>query len=259
MSISPSEIAVTQIRSYFTTSFGTSVPEDQVAAEVWKTLESPIFKQHIFAENLLVILDHATYRYRYVSPQYEEFFEVPIEEAMQKGPDVIIAKLLPADKAKAFEIFKALTECMMALPAHERLHFTLKYVYNIRLSSGIKSIHQHMIPLALNKEGFPYLMLAILSDISSFRKDHSIHYKLTLNVPGEPSRILLQNTGESRLTGREKEIVLHLAEGHDSQAIADKLFISEATVRTHRKNILEKTAAKNTVHLVRLAVANGWI
>ncbi len=60
-------------------------------------------------------------------------------------------------------------------------------------------------------------------------------------------------------TGREKEIVHLLANGFDSNGIAEKLFISEGTVRTHRKNILQKTEARNSVHLVRMAVANGWV
>ena len=81
-------------------------------------------------------------------------------------------------------------------------------------------------------------------------------------MPDQPTKILATgNSGESVdfLTDREREIVHQLADGHDSQTIADKLFISHDTVRTHRRNILEKTGAKNTVHLVRLAVANGWI
>ena len=48
-------------------------------------------------------------------------------------------------------------------------------------------------------------------------------------------------------------------DGLDANAIAAKLFISEGTVRTYRKNILEKTGAKNSVHLIRMAVANGWV
>ncbi|MFM8741228.1 MAG: hypothetical protein ACKOC0_13640 [Cytophagales bacterium] len=30
-------------------------------------------------------------------------------------------------------------------------------------------------------------------------------------------------------------------------------------MRKHRENILQKTGAQNSVHLVRMAVANGWV
>lgn len=56
------------------------------------------------------------------------------------------------------------------------------------------------------------------------------------------------------LTRREKEILELLAEGLTSQAIADKLFLSNYTIDTHRKNMLQKFNVKNTpslLHVVR--------
>ena len=100
------------------------------------------------------------------------------------------------------------------------------------------------------------------SDITEFKTQQGIHYKVSLNIPGQSIKILLSGNSyqiSSSLTVREKEIVSHLSEGLDANAIAEKLFISEGTVRTHRKNILLKTGAKNSVHLVRMAVANGWV
>jgi DNA-binding CsgD family transcriptional regulator len=59
------------------------------------------------------------------------------------------------------------------------------------------------------------------------------------------------NTKLSELLGkREIEIVSLLAKGYSSKIIAEKLFISENTVSTHRKNILRKTGAKSTPELV---------
>ncbi|MBL0133790.1 MAG: helix-turn-helix transcriptional regulator [Chitinophagaceae bacterium] len=39
-------------------------------------------------------------------------------------------------------------------------------------------------------------------------------------------------------------------QGHTNNDIAEKLFISYETVKSHRKNILEKTGAKNTAALI---------
>jgi DNA-binding NarL/FixJ family response regulator len=55
------------------------------------------------------------------------------------------------------------------------------------------------------------------------------------------------------LTRREKEILTLIAEGHTNQEIAGLLFISAATVDTHRKNLLLKLKAKNTAALVKIA------
>lgn len=57
------------------------------------------------------------------------------------------------------------------------------------------------------------------------------------------------------LSKREKEVLQHLALGHDSAEIARILFISEATVKTHRKNIRNKLNAESNYDLLQFAQA----
>jgi DNA-binding NarL/FixJ family response regulator len=56
------------------------------------------------------------------------------------------------------------------------------------------------------------------------------------------------------ITRREKEVLALIAEGLTNLEIAEKLFISNTTVDTHRKNLLIKFEAKNTAALVRAAM-----
>ncbi len=56
------------------------------------------------------------------------------------------------------------------------------------------------------------------------------------------------------LSKREIEIIRCLSEGKNSKAIAEKLVISEHTVRTHRRNIMQKLQVKTSAELVRLAM-----
>lgn len=46
-------------------------------------------------------------------------------------------------------------------------------------------------------------------------------------------------------TSREKEIFVLLLEGNTNNAISEKLYISDNTVKFHIKNILKKTQCKN--------------
>jgi DNA-binding NarL/FixJ family response regulator len=62
------------------------------------------------------------------------------------------------------------------------------------------------------------------------------------------------NTSTTMLTRREKEVLQLIAEGLTNQEIADRLFVSVSTVDTHRKNLLQKMAAKNTAALVKIAM-----
>ena len=70
----------------------------------------------------------------------------------------------------------------------------------------------------------------------------------------EVSQVLRkQNDAGIVLTRREKEVLELIADGMTNNVIAQKLFISPATVDTHRKNLLAKLEAKNTASLVRIA------
>ncbi len=55
------------------------------------------------------------------------------------------------------------------------------------------------------------------------------------------------------LTRREKEILQLLAKGFTSNEIASRLFLSNYTVDTHRKNMLQKFNVHNTQALVNIA------
>lgn len=55
------------------------------------------------------------------------------------------------------------------------------------------------------------------------------------------------------LTERETEILRLIAHSYTNKEIGDKLFISEFTVATHRRNLKRKLHAENTADLVRFA------
>jgi DNA-binding NarL/FixJ family response regulator len=56
------------------------------------------------------------------------------------------------------------------------------------------------------------------------------------------------------LTRREKEILLHIADGLITSVIAEKLFISPLTVETHRRNLMQKFNVSNSPALIKKAM-----
>ncbi len=62
-----------------------------------------------------------------------------------------------------------------------------------------------------------------------------------------------------RLTGREREILKLIAEGHTSKEIASLLFISLKTVLGHRTKIMEKLDIHNRTELIKYAVRKGIV
>lgn len=63
----------------------------------------------------------------------------------------------------------------------------------------------------------------------------------------------------SSLTERETEVLKLIAEGYTNQEIAERLFISMTTVKTHVGNILEKIGAQNRVQAVIFAFQHGLV
>ncbi|MEO6902900.1 MAG: response regulator transcription factor [Bacteroidia bacterium] len=61
------------------------------------------------------------------------------------------------------------------------------------------------------------------------------------------------------ISDREMEIIKLIAEGLSNKEVADKLFLSNHTVTTHRKNIMSKLGVNNTAGLVLFAVRENLI
>ncbi len=64
-------------------------------------------------------------------------------------------------------------------------------------------------------------------------------------------------TVETPLSDREKEVLKLIVAEMTNAEIAQKLFISVRTVDAHKRNLLEKTGAKNVAGLVLFAVEKG--
>jgi DNA-binding NarL/FixJ family response regulator len=64
---------------------------------------------------------------------------------------------------------------------------------------------------------------------------------------------------KSRITTRENQLLLLIADGFTDPEIAIELGISKNTVSTHRKKLLKKLEAKNSAHLVKKACLMGLV
>lgn len=59
--------------------------------------------------------------------------------------------------------------------------------------------------------------------------------------------------GRPKFTKREKQILQLIAQGKTTAGIADELFLSPLTVETHRRNMMQKLAVKNSIELINIA------
>jgi DNA-binding NarL/FixJ family response regulator len=78
-------------------------------------------------------------------------------------------------------------------------------------------------------------------------------------VPTAVAQQLAEHFSSESLTQREMDVLRHLAEGNRNRDIAEKLFISEETVKVHVKNIMAKLGASDRTQAVGIAVRRGFI
>jgi DNA-binding NarL/FixJ family response regulator len=101
--------------------------------------------------------------------------------------------------------------------------------------------------IILVSEGQPFYSPKVLSTVMNSLSSPVAKKKKSRFEPSIP------------LTEREKEVLVLIIKEYSNQEIADKLFISKRTVDAHKRNLLEKTGAKNVAGLVIFALNNEII
>lgn len=78
-------------------------------------------------------------------------------------------------------------------------------------------------------------------------------------VQTEVARDLAQHAADEVLTNREVEILKLIADGCSNKLVADRLHISEETVKGHVRNVLHKLKANDRTHAVTIALHRGFL
>jgi len=78
-------------------------------------------------------------------------------------------------------------------------------------------------------------------------------------IPTEIAAHLAEHLSDEALTDREIDVLKHVGGGNRNRDIAERLFISEETVKVHIKHIMEKLGASDRTQAVAIAVRRGII
>jgi len=77
--------------------------------------------------------------------------------------------------------------------------------------------------------------------------------------PQEIAANLAEHFSNDELTPREIEVLKHIAEGNRNRDIAEKLYVSEETVKIHIRHIMDKLDAGDRTQAVAIAIRRGII
>jgi len=78
-------------------------------------------------------------------------------------------------------------------------------------------------------------------------------------IPTQIAAHLAEHLSDEALTDREIEVLGQIAGGNRNRDIAEKLFITEETVKVHIKHIMEKLGASDRTQAVAIGVRRGII
>jgi len=78
-------------------------------------------------------------------------------------------------------------------------------------------------------------------------------------IPPEIAVELAEHHTDDALTDREIEVLQQVAAGNANKIVANKLCVSQETVKTHMKSILAKLGANDRTHAVTIALKRGII
>ena len=112
-----------------------------------------------------------------------------------------------------------------------------------------------MVRRLVFQAGEPYLLKGMLRKelLETIRAVHAGRRR----IPTEIAIELAHQHAADMLTARETEVLQLVASGHANKAIADRLVISEETVKTHMKSIMAKLGANDRTHAVTIALRRG--
>lgn len=99
------------------------------------------------------------------------------------------------------------------------------------------------------KSMLPAELIAVIRQVHAGKK----------HIPADVAANLAEHVGEESLTERERDVLQHLAEGSRNREIAERLLISEETVKVHVKHILDKLGASDRTQAVAIGVRRGII
>jgi DNA-binding NarL/FixJ family response regulator len=91
--------------------------------------------------------------------------------------------------------------------------------------------------------------------VDVIRQVHSGKKKIPLQV----AQRLAEHLSDEALTAREIEVLNQVAGGNRNRDIAEKLFITEETVKVHVKHIMDKLGASDRTQAVAIGLRRGII
>ena len=216
------------------------------------------------------IFNHATFKYDYMSPNVEQMLGITAKDLMALDYQNFLKLYLhPEDlQILSMQLFPDVVKFITRNSKRYTPLLSVQYSYRMRTAAGNWiNVEQQTTPIKSDKEGNILLDQSFYTqagkaeydeanpmELSIFSRDRNGVYNLKYSKTYSPPK-----KGGNGITQRELDVLKLLAKGKTSSQIGEKLYISESTVITHRKNMLGKFGLNNTSELIAFAFKSGML
>lgn len=171
-----------------------------------------------------------------------------LEVVKSKKPDVVIVDLDLPDMygIQVIETLKAKSPDtgIMVLTMYDSEDIAMQALRAGARGFIIKGAATEEIPLCIRSvnEGKMYITNSV--------KDRMLERQLDFNSVKDPV---------ASLSSREVQVLIEIANGHNIAKVAERLCLSESSVKTYKKRIQDKLALSSVADLVRFSINHGLV
>lgn len=182
----------------------------------------------IVAENIAAIIENIGD----FSVQITNNLEEAIQIVSEQNVSLIVSDINLTDKLNGIEIVKCLQQ-----------KYWIPVIYLTAYSN------EDYIDSALETEPVSYLIKPFTTR----------QLEVAVNIAMKVIDVRSTSPNYIKPSDREIEILTLLSTGLNSKAIANSLYLSEHTIKTHRKNLMRKYNMKSSSELIALASKLKWV
>ncbi len=232
-----------------------------------------IFEKHGWNESNAILYYNMgeTWREEKDFDQAKECYDTSLKYALESGDSLQISAAMKGlgnlwlDRGKTRKAFKYLKEADSYYSLHDDQEFRAR-IETLDLIGQVLSQQKKQLRIftlgALLLAIMALLLLAVSRRAFIFRRqrdaaDEVIDEAMAEKNNGIPTAE--KDSDKPLLTAREAEILRLIASGMTSPQMADKIFLSLATIKWYRKRLLEKFEASNTAELISKAKEKGLV
>jgi DNA-binding CsgD family transcriptional regulator len=217
------------------------------------------------SRSMFFLFDNVNPGYHFVSKSAAGVLGYSREEIIDNGFAWLFSLLSPAELEYKKKCMDDVFGFIRTLGPEEVLRSCVRFdtVAMRKDGTAIHLLEEMMFP-EVDTSGAPLLTSCFLHDLSDYGNSGQRQCTILLETDGGretvfSKRYLIGKKGSGPLSPREIEVLEQFSQGLNTRQVAERLFVTENTIKTHRKSILFKLNVQNTAEAVKVSMQNDWL